>query len=440
MDALGMEVFTIEMLHENKIFKADIMKEPVAFKRVDINAKLEPLEALSSSLNYYGHVDLDYMCQSTQKEESDLIEELSGEMYYNALTDCWEEKGKFLAGNVISKSKDLQTFAAKQTGRIKDWTNTAVKALENVIPEPINYEDLEFNLGERWVPCDIYSSFATELFEAETKVFYFDVNDTYIVSIEEYSSISNRVYSIRNINGEGLLVHALQDTVPEFTKEITKNGDKIRIPDEEAIQAASVKIQEIREKFNSWLDNQPIGMREELVRLYNERFNCYVRPSYNGSAQTFPALSFEQLKYKELYPSQKDAVWMIKQNSGGVCWHDVGAGKTMIMCIAAYEMKRLGLAQKPLIIGLKANIHQIAADFRKAYPNAKILYPGKEDFKPKMRQEIFSKIKNNNWDCILLTHDQFAKIPQSEETQIAIFEEELADVERSLLVLQASSA
>lgn len=129
---------------------------------------------------------------------------------------------------------------------------------------------------------------------------------------------------------------------------------------------------------------------------------------------------------------------MIKQNSGGVCWHDVGAGKTMIMCIAAYEMKRLGLAQKPLITGLKANIHQIAADFRKAYPNAKILYPGKEDFKPKMRQEIFSKIKNNNWDCILLTHDQFAKIPQSEETQIAIFEEELADVERSLLVLQAS--
>ena len=134
----------------------------------------------------------------------------------------------------------------------------------------------------------------------------------------------------------------------------------------------------------------------------------------------------------------RSAVWMIKQNSGGVCWHDVGAGKTMIMCIAAYEMKRLGLAQKPLIIGLKANIHQIAADFQKAYPNAKILYPGKEDFKPKMRQEIFSKIKNNNWDCILLTHDQFAKIPQSEETQIAIFEEELADVERSLLVLQAS--
>lgn len=294
------------------------------------------------------------------------------------------------------------------------------------------------NLGERWVPCEIYSRFATELFEAETEVFYFDVNDTYIVSIKSYSAIAYRVYSIRNLNGEALFVHALHDTVPEFTKEIIKNGDNVRVPDEEAIQEAATKIQEIRDKFNMWLDNQPIEVREELVRLYNERFNCYVRPSYDGSAQTFPDLSFEQFKYKELYSSQKDAVWMIKQNGGGVCWHDVGAGKTMIMCIAAYELKRLGLSQKPLIIGLKANIHQIAADFRKAYPNAKILYPGKDDFKPQRRQEIFSKIKNNNWDCILLTHEQFAKIPQSEETQIAIYQEELDDVERSLQVLKAS--
>lgn len=438
LDALGMEVFTIETLHENKIFKADIMLEPVAFKRADINAKLQPLEALASSLNYYGQVDLDYMCQSTQKKENELIDDLTGEMFYNAITECWEEKGRFLAGNVISKSKDLQTLMAEQTGQVKEWTNQAIKALDSVTPELINYEDLEFNFGERWIPCEIYSRFATELFETETNVLYFAVNDTYLVTIKGYSAISYRVYSIRNTNGEGLFTHALHDTVPEFTKEITKNGESVRIPDEEAIQEASVKIQEIRDKFNQWLDNQPIEVREELVRLYNERFNCYVRPSYDGSAQTFPDLSFEQFRYKELYPSQKDAVWMIKQNGGGVCWHDVGAGKTMIMCIAAYELKRLGLAQKPLIIGLKANIHQIAADFRKAYPNARILYPGKDDFKPKMRQEIFSKIKNNNWDCILLTHDQFAKIPQSEETQIDLFEEELMDVEHSLQVLEAS--
>ena len=130
---------------------------------------------------------------------------------------------------------------------------------------------------------------------------------------------------------------------------------------------------------------------------------------------------------------------MIKQNGGGICWHEVGTGKTMIMCVSAYEMKRLGLVQKPLIIGLKANVHEIADTFRKAYPNAKVLYPGKEDFTPANRREVFSKIKNNNWDCIILTHDQFAKIPQSEETMIEIFTEELYDVERSLEVLEQST-
>ena len=105
----------------------------------------------------------------------------------------------------------------------------------------------------------------------------------------------------------------------------------------------------------------------------------------------------------------------------------------------SYEMKRLGLVQKPLIIGLKANVHEIADTFRKAYPSAKILYPGKEDFTPANRKEVFSKIKNNNWDCIILTHDQFAKIPQSEETMIEIFTEELCDVERNLEVLEQST-
>ena len=109
------------------------------------------------------------------------------------------------------------------------------------------------------------------------------------------------------------------------------------------------------------------------------------------------------------------------------------------MCVAAYEMKRLGLVQKPLIIGLKANVHEIADTFRKAYPTAKVLYPGKEDFTPANRKEVFSKIKNNNWDCIILTHDQFSKIPQSEETMYDIFSEELADVERSLEVLEQST-
>lgn len=396
------------------------------------------MEALASSLNYYGKVDLNYLTQTTGSNESEVIRALEGEMFYNPESGAWEEKGRILAGNVVEKCKLFAGHVCRLDGQAKAWTEKTVKALEEAIPEAIPYEELDFNMGERWIPASIYADFAKSLFDVDAEVMYFDVNDTYVISLRGYSAAAYNLYSSHGHNGDALFVHALHNTVPEIKKEILRNGEWVKVPDEEAMQEAAGKIQEIRDKFNVWLDNRPIAVRDGLVRLYNERFNCYVRPHYDGSAQTFPGLSFEQFPYNELYPSQKDAIWMIKQNGGGVCWHEVGAGKTMVMCVAAYEMKRLGLVQKPLIIGLKANVHEIADCFRKAYPTAKLLYPGKEDFTPANREELFSKIKNNNWDCIILTHDQFAKIPQSEDTIRYIMEQELADVERSLNVLEDS--
>lgn len=125
-----------------------------------------------------------------------------------------------------------------------------------------------------------------------------------------------------------------------------------------------------------------------------------------------------------------------KGRQGAMCLA-CGGGKTLIMCCAAYEMKRLGMANKPMIVGLKANVHEIAATFRTAYPNAKILYPGKEDFTPSKRVKIFNDIKNNSWDAVILTHDQFGKIPQSPEMQQQIFEAELESVEANLDVLRS---
>lgn len=439
LDSLGTEVFTIEMQVGRDIFKADVMREPVAFKKIDTAVTLSPVEALASSLNFYGKVDMGYMAQATNKEEEEIIEALQGEIFYNPANGEWEHKGKFLSGNIIAKQEETLSFLPNLAGKEKEWAEASAKALENTIPEPIPYEELDINMGERWIDTKLYADFASDLFGVGTDVMYFDVNDTYLIRLQGYSPVAYNTYSVRNYNGEDLFVHALHDTVPEITKEEYRNGSKIRVPDEEAMQEAAAKIQEIRDRFNRWLDDEPLEVRDELVRTYNERFNCYVRPHYDGSAQTFPGLSFELFPYKELYPSQKDAIWMIKQNGGGICWHEVGTGKTMIMCVAAYEMKRLGLVQKPLIIGLKANVHEIADTFRKAYPTAKVLYPGKEDFTPANRKEVFSKIKNNNWDCIILTHDQFSKIPQSEETMYDIFSEELADVERSLEVLEQST-
>ena len=171
--------------------------------------------------------------------------------------------------------------------------------------------------------------------------------------------------------------------------------------------------------------------------MYNRTFNCFVRPEYDGSHQTFPGLDLKGLGIPDLYNSQKDAIWMLKLNGGGIIDHEVGGGKTLIMCCGAMEMKRLGLVNKPLITGLKANVHEIAQTFCTAYPDAKVLYPGKEDFTPQNRNRIFNEMKNNNWDAVILTHEQFGMIPQSPEIQRSILQAELDSVEENLDVLRS---
>ena len=175
---------------------------------------------------------------------------------------------------------------------------------------------------------------------------------------------------------------------------------------------------------NSWL----IATMNSLIASFVLTLTEGIRAS--------PNLDLKRLGIPDLYKSQKDAVWMLKTNGGGICDHEVGAGKTLIMCTAAYEMKRLGIANKPMIIGLKANVFDIADTFRKAYPNARILYPGKDDFTKQNRQRIFADIKNNDWDCIILTHEQFGMIPQALEVQEAIFQKEKDSIEENLEVLR----
>ncbi|MGL4384814.1 MAG: helicase-related protein, partial [Flavobacterium sp.] len=240
----------------------------------------------------------------------------------------------------------------------------------------------------------------------------------------------------RTYDGIALMKYALLNISPDITKKIKIGDEEVKVRDTEAIQMANAKIDEIRSNFTDWLGEQSDEFKDRLVKLYNNTFNCFVRPEFDGSHQSFPNLDLKGLGISDLYKSQKDAIWMLKMNGGGICDHEVGAGKTLIMCIGAYEMKRLGLAHKPMILGLKANVQELAHTFRTAYPNAKILYPGKEDFTPNKRERIFNDIKNNNWDCIILTHDQFGMIPQSAEIQQKILQAELDSVEENLDVIR----
>lgn len=272
------------------------------------------------------------------------------------------------------------------------------------------------------------------------KIGYSDSLDDFSIKATSHNANIWEKYAVksqsRTYDGIALMGYALVNTVPDITKSVQVDDKEVKVRDSEAIQIANAKIDEIRGGFADWLMEQTPEFKEKLATLYNRKFNCFVRPSYDGAHQSFPNLDLKALGIPDLYQSQKDAVWMLKQNGGGIADHEVGTGKTLIMCVAAYEMKRLGLANKPMILGLKANVHEIAHTYQTAYPNAKILYPGKNDFTPDKRVKLFNDVKNNDWDVIILTHDQFGKIPQSPEIQQHILQKELEAVEENLDVLR----
>ena len=382
MDANGRDALALERGENDRFVKADIFDHPVSFSIDEVTSVDTPMEALTASLNKYGEVNLEYMSSLVDMDEDTLTQNLEGHIYYNPLVENYEIKDRFIAGNVVAKAEAVRAWIEREEERIKDFpgydgiepyiamSQDSLKALEEARPRRIEFDELDFNFGERWIPTGIYSAYMSHFYETEIRI-------AYSSSLDEYSADAPRKnmkiweeFCVRGYyrvyDGMSLLKHALHNTVPDIKKSIGKDDDghDIKVPDNEAIQLANTKIDEIRNGFSEWLEAQSPEFKEKLVDLYNDKFNCFVRPQYDGSHQTFPDLNMKILgdRYgiSSIYQSQKDCIWMLKQNGGGICDFEVGCGKTLIMCIAAHEMKRLGLAHKPMIIGLKANVAEIA--------------------------------------------------------------------------------
>ena len=458
MDANGRDALALERGENGRFVKADIFDHPVSFAIDEVTSVDTPMEALSASLNKYGEVNLEYMSGLVDMDKDSLVDNLEGHIFYNPLVENYEIKDRFIAGNVVAKANDVRAWIDREEERIKGFpgydgiepfiamSKDSLKALEDARPRRIEFDELDFNFGERWIPTGIYSAYMSYLFNTDVKI-------AYSSSLDEYSAEASRKNMTiweefcvrgyyRTYDGMNLLKHALHNTVPDIKKSAGKDedGHDIKVPDNEAIQLANTKIDEIRNGFSEWLEAQSPEFKEKLVDLYNDKFNCFVRPQYDGSHQTFPDLNMKLLGDRygihSIYQSQMDCIWMLKQNGGGICDHEVGTGKTLIMCIAAHEMKRLGLAHKPMIIGLKANVAEIAMTYQSAYPNARILFADEKSFKADNRVAFFNKIKNNDYDCVIMSHDQFGKIPQSPEMQQQILQAELDTVEENLEVLK----
>ena len=444
MDASGRNMLALERSEGGTMVKADIFDRPVSFSQETTVTAESPEEALSASLNRYGGVNLPYMESLCDMAQADMLEALKGRVYYNPMAGNYEIADRFIAGNVVVKAKEVEEWVKGHEGHgMMPQAREALEALRGNIPEQIPFEDLDFNFGERWIPTGVYAAYMSRLFETDVRISYSESLDEYSVACSHRTMKITDEFLVkgyyRHYDGMHLLKHALHNTCPDMMKKVgeDEHGKDIKARDSEGIQLANAKIDEIRGGFTEWLEEQSPEFKKRLTDMYNNKFNCFVRPKYDGSHQTFPGLDLKGLGITNLYPSQKDCIWMLKQNGGGIADHEVGTGKTLIMCVSAHEMKRLGLVHKPMIIGLKANVREIAECYRTAYPNARVLYASEKDFEAANRVRFFNDIRNNDWDCVIMSHDQFGKIPQSPELQQRILQAELDTVEENLEVLRS---
>ncbi|MEN6624504.1 MAG: helicase-related protein [Smithella sp.] len=428
-DINGFNILSLENVDrdtKNVVSTADIFKKRVILPKVLIESAEDINDAISISYNEFGHVNIQRVAQLLSSTPEQVMNENYGILFYDT-DNSVVTRSEYLSGNVKKKLRE-----ATKAAQSNPLFEKNVEALTEVIPEDIPAAKIEVNLGVRWVPAETYADFASNhLFNTTVKVRYNSLADAY--GIESYSRSNFDIdtkWAVKDKNGitraDGLKIFE-NALMQKPTVIYDKLDDDKTVVNKELSERAREKMELMIEEFQKWIWAD-IDRREKLGRLYNDINNNTVRRMHDGSLLRFDGMNADIT----LDPHQKDGIAMLINNVGGIIDHIVGAGKTYLMITAAIKMKQLGIVKKPLIIGLKSTIPHLKSDALKLYPTAKILTPTETDFTAQKRKQLLSKIQNNDWDLIILSHEQFQSIPQSAEFQMEITQEELNEIDETL--------
>ena len=309
-----------------------------------------------------------------------------------------------------------------------------IRELEKVIPEDIKANDIEVRLGATWIPEKYIEQFIYELLDVSEyyrrriKVHYSEYTTGWNVtgkSENKSNVLANNTYGLDSkINAFRIIENILNLRNTKVYKDsYDSNGEKIRVLDKQRTAIAQSKQDEIKMKFNEWIFKDS-DRREELVRIYNDKFNCIHNREYDGSHLNFYGMNPEI----KLRPHQVNAIARILYNGNTLLAHEVGVGKTFEMVAAAMESKRLGLCNKSLFVVPNHIVEQFASEFLQLYPTANILVTTKKDFAKNNRKKFCSKIATGDFDAIIIGHSQFEKIPMSVERQRHFLEKQINEI------------
>ena len=413
--------------------KADIFTKRTIRRAETVTSVDTASEALAVSIGERAGVDLSYMAQLSGKTEDELTEELAGVIFKNPIGEKWEPSDEYLSGNVREK---LQI--AKQFAEHHPEYQVNVQYLEQVQPKDLDASEIEARLGATWISEDYITQFMAETFHTpryyvgdKIKVQYAEVTGQWNVmgkSVDSYgNALVTSTYGTQRANAYRLLEDALNLRDTKIYDTIQDADGEHRELNRKETMLAQQKQELIKEEFKEWIFKD-LHRREDLCKIYNERFNSIRPREYDGSHIQFVGMNPEIT----LMPHQKNAVAHVLYGNNTLLAHCVGAGKTFQMIAAGMESKRLGLSQKNLYVVPNHLTEQWGSDFLRLYPGANILVATKKDFEPANRKRFCSRIATGDYDAVIIGHTQFEKIPLSKERQIAMLEQQIADITFSI--------
>ncbi len=418
-----------------KFGKTDIFKKRVVEKEKEptpTNVK----DGIIASIFKYGKIDVPYIAGQLGETTEDVRKEIidKGYGFENPATRLLEVSFQYLSGNVREKLRLAQEY--NENGMY----DNNIKALQDVMPMDIPAHLIDFTLGSSWIDPKLYDDYVQE--RTGIDVHFTSVGGTWYMRAPEYglNKEKNRAMGVvsemlhKTIMGHTLIEAAIQNrtiTVSQTNKKW--DGTTETITDKEATQACAAKIDEIRQDFKDWARQKmqsDAEMSATMERIYNDTFNNFVPmsipddfvPEYFGGASH---------KY-QMRPHQGKAI-VCGTMQPLLLAHEVGTGKTFALISIAMEMRRLGIATKPMIVVQNATVGQFVASAKGLYPNAKILTLEEADRSAEGRKNFYAKIKYNDWDMIVVPQSTFEFIPDSEERQMSFIQDK---IEEKMIVLE----
>lgn len=437
---------SLENLNEDGTLKskAAMFTQRTIRKKQEFNNVATANEALMVSLSEKAKVDINYMSELTGISNEKIKKDLDGIIFKvpSVLNEEQEEyvtADEYLSGNIREKLE-----VAKMSAAIDPKYQKNVEALEKAMPKELTASEIEVRLGATWIPVEIYQQFLYELLDTPswvrnyTKLSYSSYNANWNISaknMDKESVKADKTYGTSRANAYRLMEDCLNlKQTKIFDYEYDDDGNKQAILNKKETMIAQQKQDTIKESFNNWIWKDP-QRREELTQIYNRLFNSIRPREYNGDHLEFPGMNPEIILRKH----QKDAIAHILYGQNVLLAHVVGAGKTFEMTAACMELKRLGLAQKPMFVVPNHLVEQWGAEFLQLYPSANILVATKRDFEKKNRKKLFSKMATGEYDAIIIGHSQFEKIPMSIERQKMNIENEIEEITNGISSLKANN-